>query len=44
MASKHTATRARKTGFATKAIHAGQVPDPATGAVMQPIYQVSTYR
>jgi cystathionine gamma-lyase/cystathionine beta-lyase/cystathionine gamma-lyase/homocysteine desulfhydrase len=35
---------ARKTGFATKAIHAGQVPDPTTGAVMQPIYQVSTYR
>ncbi len=44
MASKHTAARASKTGFATKAIHAGQVPDPATGAVMQPIYQVSTYR
>lgn len=44
MASKKTATRASKTGFATKAIHAGQVPDPATGAVMQPIYQVSTYR
>ncbi len=44
MASKDTAKRARKTGFATKAIHAGQVPDPSTGAVMQPIYQVSTYR
>lgn len=44
MASKDTARRARKTGFATKAIHAGQVPDPSTGAVMQPIYQVSTYR
>ncbi len=44
MASKHTATRTSKTGFATKAIHAGQVPDPSTGAVMQPIYQVSTYR
>ena len=27
-----------------EAIHAGQVPDPATGAVMPPIYQVSTYR
>jgi cystathionine beta-lyase/cystathionine gamma-synthase len=36
--------RGRKTAFATAAIHAGQVPDPATGAVMQPIYQVSTYR
>ena len=44
MASKHTTARAQKTGFATKAIHAGQFPDPATGAVMQPIYQVSTYR
>jgi cystathionine beta-lyase len=33
-----------KQGFATRAIHAGQIPDPATGAVMQPIYQVSTYR
>ena len=29
--------------FATKAIHAGQEPDPATGAVMTPIYQTSTY-
>lgn len=30
-------------GFATKAIHAGQIPDPATGAIMTPIYQTSTY-
>jgi cystathionine gamma-lyase len=30
-------------GFATKAVHAGQEPDPATGAVMVPIYQTSTY-
>jgi len=29
--------------FGTKAIHAGQVPDPSTGAVMTPIYQTSTY-
>ncbi|MGV3616844.1 MAG: cystathionine gamma-synthase [Fimbriimonas sp.] len=29
--------------FATKAIHAGVVPDPQTGAVMTPIYQTSTY-
>ena len=29
--------------FATKAIHAGVHPDPATGAVMTPIYQTSTY-
>ncbi|MDQ2781276.1 MAG: cystathionine gamma-synthase [Actinomycetota bacterium] len=31
-------------GFATRAIHAGQEPDPATGAVVPPIYQVSTYK
>jgi cystathionine beta-lyase/cystathionine gamma-synthase len=30
-------------GFRTDAIHAGQVPDPTTGAVMVPIYQTSTY-
>ena len=30
-------------GFATRAIHAGQDPDPATGAVVPPIHQVSTY-
>lgn len=29
--------------FGTKAIHAGIVPDPATGAIMTPIYQTSTY-
>lgn len=29
--------------FATKAIHAGLEPDPATGAIMTPIYQTSTY-
>jgi cystathionine beta-lyase len=32
-----------KTGFSTKAIHAGVQPDPATGAIMTPIYQTSTY-
>jgi cystathionine beta-lyase/cystathionine gamma-synthase len=32
-----------KSGFATKAVHAGQEPDLATGAVMVPIYQTSTY-
>jgi cystathionine gamma-synthase len=31
------------TGFETLAIHAGQEPDPLTGAVVPPIYQVSTY-
>jgi cystathionine gamma-lyase len=39
-ATKH-ATKPR--GFATRAIHAGQAPDPTTGAVMPPIYAVSTY-
>jgi cystathionine beta-lyase/cystathionine gamma-synthase len=32
-----------KLRFATRAIHAGQQPDPATGAIMTPIYQTSTY-
>src|SRR5918995_6184040 len=30
-------------GFDTLAIHAGQAPDPRTGAVVVPIYQTSTY-
>jgi cystathionine gamma-lyase len=30
-------------GFETKAIHAGQAPDPTTGAIMTPIYASSTY-
>lgn len=30
-------------GFSTEAIHAGQIPDPVTGAVITPIYQTSTY-
>lgn len=29
--------------FGTKAIHAGAVPDPSTGAIMTPIFQTSTY-
>ncbi len=29
--------------FGTRAIHAGQEPDPTTGAIMPPIYQTSTY-
>lgn len=32
-----------KSKFNTKVIHAGQSPDPSTGAVMQPIYATSTY-
>jgi cystathionine gamma-lyase len=34
----------RSAGFATRAIHAGQAPDPTTGAVMTPIYATSTYK
>src|SRR5271156_390590 len=30
-------------GFATNAIHVGQEPDPATGSIVAPIYQTSTY-
>jgi cystathionine gamma-lyase len=30
-------------GFETRAIHAGQVPDPSTGAIMTPVYLTSTY-
>jgi cystathionine gamma-lyase len=30
-------------GFGTRAIHAGQTPDPTTGAVMTPVYFTSTY-
>src|SRR5688572_10216502 len=29
--------------FATKAVHAGQAPDPVTGAIMTPVYFTSTY-
>ncbi len=30
-------------GFSTRAIHAGQSPDPSTGAIMTPVYLTSTY-
>jgi cystathionine gamma-lyase len=33
----------RETGLGTRAIHAGQSPDPSTGAIMTPIYATSTY-
>ena len=33
----------RPLGFATRAVHAGQPPDPATGAIMTPVYLTSTY-
>src|SRR5207248_2553976 len=37
------AVREAQQGFATRAIHAGQEPDPSTGAIMTPIYATSTY-
>ena len=36
-------TAAREAGLGTLAIHAGQSPDPSTGAIMPPIYATSTY-
>ena len=40
MTQEHT----QKSGFETRAIHAGYEPDPATGAVIPPIYATSTYK
>ena len=37
-------TTSQNPGFSTRAIHAGQEADPLTGAVVPPIYQVSTYK
>lgn len=37
------AKSARPMKFATAAIHAGQQPDPTTGAIMTPVYQTSTF-
>ena len=34
----------REQGLATRAVHAGQIDEPLSGAVMTPIYQTSTYR
>jgi cystathionine gamma-lyase len=36
-------TRSNQLDFATRCVHAGQQPDPTTGAVMMPIYATSTY-
>jgi cystathionine gamma-lyase len=36
-------TSSNRLAFGTRAIHAGQSPDPSTGAIMQPIYQTSTF-
>jgi cystathionine gamma-lyase len=35
--------RPNRLAFGTRAIHAGQEPDPSTGAIMMPIYQTSTF-
>jgi len=47
MATSEFGLRARsdwsRAGFDTRAIHAGQAPDPRTGAVVVPIYQTSTF-
>jgi cystathionine beta-lyase/cystathionine gamma-synthase len=42
-AKKRKETMKKQHEFATRAIHAGQEPDPSTGAVMTPIYATSTY-
>jgi cystathionine beta-lyase/cystathionine gamma-synthase len=36
-------TQTPKQGFATRAVHAGQEPDPTTGAIMTPVFLTSTY-
>jgi cystathionine gamma-lyase len=36
-------TRSNSLGFSTRCVHAGQSPDPTTGAVMMPIYATSTF-
>ncbi|HET7463801.1 MAG TPA: cystathionine gamma-synthase [Longimicrobium sp.] len=43
MLPDHTHDLMREYGFGTRAIHAGQRPDPTTGAIMTPVYQTSTY-
>jgi len=40
---KSSRTKQDKQGLGTRAIHAGQSPDPSTGAIMTPIYATSTY-
>lgn len=39
----NTGDKRKKLGLGTLAIHAGQSPDPTTGAIMTPIYATSTY-
>ncbi|MGZ5430647.1 MAG: PLP-dependent transferase, partial [Thermoanaerobaculia bacterium] len=40
---KKAPRKARAPGFATTCVHAGQEPEPVTGAVAVPIFQTSTY-
>src|ERR1700684_250176 len=40
---KHMDSEKQQHGLGTRAIHAGQSPDPTTGAIMTPIYATSTY-
>jgi cystathionine gamma-lyase len=41
--SKPETARPNRLAFGTRTIHAGQEPDPSTGAIMMPIYQTSTF-
>lgn len=41
--NRYVCTMENQNAFGTRAIHAGQEPDPSTGAIMTPIYQTSTY-
>jgi cystathionine gamma-lyase len=43
MAAKKSRIKTNALGLGTRAIHAGQHPDPSTGAIMTPIYATSTY-
>src|SRR6476660_7750299 len=40
---KSSETKSKEMKFGTRAIHAGQEPDPTTGAIMTPVYFTSTY-
>ncbi|HUI17976.1 MAG TPA: PLP-dependent aspartate aminotransferase family protein [Alphaproteobacteria bacterium] len=43
MSDATNSPKSNRPGFATRSIHAGQSPDPSTGAIMTPIYATSTY-
>ncbi len=43
MTKTEPGARPNRLAFGTRAIHAGQEPDPSTGAIMMPIYQTSTF-